>query len=71
MKINKGKCQVQPLGRNNPLHQHRLGADQLESSFAEKHLRVLVDNLKMSQQCALAAKKRNIILGCPRKSITS
>ncbi|KAK4826376.1 hypothetical protein QYF61_008047 [Mycteria americana] len=71
MKINKSKCQVLPLGRNNPMHQHRLGADQLASSFAEKDLRVLLDKLKMSQQCALASKKANSTLGCTRKNIAS
>ncbi|KAK4811158.1 hypothetical protein QYF61_019789 [Mycteria americana] len=38
MKFNKGKCQVLPLGKNNPMHQYMLGATQLESSFAEKDL---------------------------------
>ena len=54
------------------MHQYILGVTQLESSLAEKALGVLVDNrLNMSQQCALAAKAANGILGCIRRSIAS
>ncbi|PKU33637.1 rna-directed dna polymerase from mobile element jockey- hypothetical protein [Limosa lapponica baueri] len=72
MYFNKGKCRVLHLGRNNPMHQCRLGADLLESTSEEKDLGVLVDNrMTMSQQCALLAKKANGILGGIRKSVTS
>ena len=52
-----------------PVH---TGADYLESSFAEKYVEVLVHNkLIVSQQCALAVKVANSILGCIRQSVDS
>ncbi|GAB0175771.1 hypothetical protein GRJ2_000042300 [Grus japonensis] len=75
MKLSKGKCRVLHLlhlRRNNPKHQYRLRVDLLGSSSAEKDLGVLLDDkLSMSQQCALAAKKANGILGCTKKSVAS
>ncbi|KAK4811273.1 hypothetical protein QYF61_023325 [Mycteria americana] len=38
MKFSNDKYKVLHLGRNNPMHQYLLGADQLESSLAEKVL---------------------------------
>jgi len=69
MRLNKGKCRVLYLGRNNCMHQYKLGADLLGSSSAEKVLGV--NRLVMSQQHALLAKEASGILGCMKKSMAS
>lgn len=43
IKFNEETCKVLLLGRNDPRHQHRLGATQLGSSSVERDLGVLVD----------------------------
>lgn len=39
-KMIKGKHKDLHLGKNNLMHQYVLGADRLESSFAEKAMRI-------------------------------
>ncbi|KAK4816821.1 hypothetical protein QYF61_023885 [Mycteria americana] len=59
MKFNKGKSQVVYLQRNNSMHQYRLGANCLESSFAENNLWVQVNNkLTMSTPSNVPLEQR-------------
>ena len=59
------KCQVLPLGHNNPMQSYRVGEEWMESCVAEKDLGMLVNSwLNISQQCAQVAKKANSVLVC-------
>ena len=66
-RFKKGNCRVSHVGRNNYMHRYRLGANLLEKNSAEKKLGVLVYD--MGQQCALAYRKTNGILGCIKKNM--
>jgi len=70
--ISTFQKRVLHLGKNNPMHQYRLGADLLGNSSVERDLGALVDDrLTMSQQCALVSKKASGILGCIKKGVAS
>ena len=65
MKFNKTRCQILHLILGNPGYMYKLGGETLESSPMERELGAWVDGkLDMSQQCALAAKSNNCVLGC-------
>jgi len=64
MRLNKSKCKVLHLERNNCMNHYSLGDGLLERSSAEKDLSILLNSrLAMSQQHAPVAKA-NGILGC-------
>ncbi|GAB0187324.1 hypothetical protein GRJ2_001197700 [Grus japonensis] len=72
MKFNKSKCQILHLGQGNPGYTYKLGDKRLKNSPAERDLGVWIDGkLDMSQQCALAAKRANCVLGCIERSTAS
>lgn len=50
MKLNKDKCKALQLRRNNTRHPHVLEDDWLETSSAEKNLRVLMNNKQIIRQ---------------------
>ncbi|PKU36236.1 hypothetical protein llap_13459 [Limosa lapponica baueri] len=72
MKFNKSKCQILHLGLGSPGYTYKFGDESLKSSPAERDLGGWVDGkLNTSQQCALAAKRANCVLGCIEHSIAS
>ncbi|KAJ7402743.1 rna-directed dna polymerase from mobile element jockey-like [Pitangus sulphuratus] len=72
MKFNKSKCQILHLGWRDAGGKYRLGEEWLESSPEERDMGVLADRrLTRSQQCALADKRANHVLGCIKYSITN
>lgn len=64
MKFNTDKCKVLHLGRNSQKEQYSLGSVQLQSSLAERDLRLGLNNkLNMGQQGTTAAMRANRFLG--------
>ncbi|XP_061486439.1 uncharacterized protein LOC133386720 [Rhineura floridana] len=72
MKFNRDKCKVLHLGKRNQMHSYKMGDAWLSSMTCEKDLGTVIDHkLNMSQQCDVAAKKANAVLGCINRSIVS
>ena len=72
MNLNREKSKVLYLGNRNTTHKYKMGDTWLDNSICERDLGVLVDNkFNMSQQCDMAAKKANAMLGGIARSVES
>jgi ribonuclease P/MRP protein subunit RPP40 len=71
MRFNVDKCKIMHTGRTNPKFSYTLNGTPLSITTEERDLGVIItDNLKPSQQCAVAASKGNQILGQIRRGFT-
>ncbi|KAJ7409614.1 hypothetical protein BTVI_56046 [Pitangus sulphuratus] len=59
------------MGWCKPGCMYRLGNKRLETSTEERDLGILVGILNMGQECALATRRANRVLGCIKHSIAS
>lgn len=71
MSFNTDKCTVIHMGKNNNEAEYKMGDKILKKSTVERDLGVLIDcSGKASEQCALAAKKANAVLGMIKRNIS-
>ena len=69
MRYNTDKCGVMHVGYHNPHHAYHMGSAALKETIEEKDLGVWVHKtLKVSTQCAAAAKKANRVLGMIKRN---
>ncbi|CAM4547301.1 unnamed protein product [Lepidochelys olivacea] len=70
MKFNVDKCKIMHIGKHDPNYTYKMMESKLVVTTQEKDLGVIVDSsLKISTQCAVAAKKANKMLGIIKKGI--
>jgi ribonuclease P/MRP protein subunit RPP40 len=70
MQFNKDKCIVIHVGRANSKFEYTLGDISLKKAINEKDLGVIVDSsMKFSEQCNVAIKSSNSLLGLIRRTI--
>ena len=70
MLVNFGKCKCVHLGRGNMDEEYKMGDAVLGRTTQEKDFGVTFsDNMKVSEQCGIAASKGNQILGLIRRTI--
>ena len=70
MLLNFGKCKCIHIGHGNMVKEYKMGDAVLGRTTQEKDLGVTFSaDMKVSEQCGIAASKRNQILGLIRRTI--
>ena len=71
MLFNFGKCKCLHIGPGNTSMTYQMGGTSLSITVKEKDLGVTMNaNMKVSEQCRIAASKGNQVLGMIRRNIT-
>ena len=71
MLFNFGKCKYQHIGHGNLDLNYKMGDTFLGTTVKEKDLGIPISaDMKVSEQCGIAASKGNQILGLIRRNIT-
>ena len=71
MLFNFGKCKCLHTGSGNTGVNYEMGGTILSKTVKEKDLGVTMNaNMKVSEQCRIAASKGNQVLGMIRRNIT-
>ena len=71
MLFNVGKCKCLNKGPGNTGMDYEMGGTILSETVNEKDLGVSMNsNMKVSEQCRIAASKGNHVLGMIRRNIT-
>ena len=71
MLFNFGKCKCLHIGPGNTSMNYDMGGTILSTTVKEKDLGVTMNaNMKVSEQCRIAASKANQVLGMIRRNIT-
>ena len=72
MAFNVDKCVVMHFGNKNKQYDYEMGGSKLKNSTAERDLGVIIaSDGKVSEQCLVAAKKANSVLGMIKRNIKS
>ena len=70
MLFNVDKCAVIHVGKNNKHNKYQIGDEEIKSSGKERDLGVIInDNGKSSEQCVVAARSANRMLGLIKRTI--